>query len=202
MGSCFMKFSHSAVVIAWLTMLCAVTVVYAGSTAVAPSTPSEQGKATVLDRKSIGSTLTPKEVEQLLQLHNKARAEVGAGPLSWSKNLAVYAQKWAVHLALTTCGLEHRPETGEWRQEHGENLFLGTADYYGAADAVGAWVSEKKYYKGGILTSSNWHASGHYTQVVWKDTKQVGCAKIACKGNIIVVCNYDPPGNFLGQKPY
>jgi pathogenesis-related protein 1 len=202
-----MRFSQGAVAIAIATILSGLVLVYAGSGMVAPTAPSEHGKSTVLDRKSIGSTLTSQEVEQLLELHNKARQEVGVGPLRWSKHLAVYAQTWAVHLALTSCGLEHRPDTGEWRQEHGENLFLGTADYYGVADAVGAWVSEKKYYKGGTLTASdqgvtsgNWHLFGHYTQVVWKDTTQVGCAKIACKGNIIVVCNYDPPGNFLGKN--
>jgi pathogenesis-related protein 1 len=67
---------------------------------------------------------------------------------------------------------------------------------------VKAWESEKKYYSGGALNFSNWHDSGHYTQVVWKDTKEVGCAKAECKGIIIVVCNYDPPGNVLGEKPY
>jgi pathogenesis-related protein 1 len=197
-----MKSFNSAVIIIILMIIPCLALFYAGLPFAAPTTPSKDVKATMPDRKEIGSTLTAQEVEQLLQLHNKARAEVGAGPLRWSKQLAVYAQEWAVHLALTKCRLEHRPDTGEWRQEHGENLFMGTAGYYGVADAVGAWVSEKKYYKGGTLTSGNWHASGHYTQVVWKDTMHLGCAKIACKGNIIVVCNYDPPGNFLGQKPY
>jgi pathogenesis-related protein 1 len=198
-GNCFMRFSHGAITILIISV---IVLLYAGPPSAAPPASSDNAKATMLDRKSIGSTLTAQEVEQLLQLHNKARAEVGVGPLSWSKNLATYAQKWAVHLALTKCGLEHRPDTGEWRQEHGENLFMGTAGYYGVADAVKGWVDEKKYYKGGTLTSGNWHASGHYTQVVWKDTRQLGCAKVACKGNIIVVCNYDPPGNFLGEKPY
>ena len=179
-----------------------IALLYAGPPIAAPPTSSDNAKATMVDRKAIGSTLTPQEVEQLLQLHNKARAEVGAGPLRWSKSLALYAQKWGVHLALTSCGLEHRPDSGEWRREHGENLFMGTAGYYGVADAVGAWASEKKYYKGGTLTSGNWHPSGHYTQVVWKNTRQLGCAKVACKGNIIVVCNYDPPGNVLGEKAY
>jgi pathogenesis-related protein 1 len=197
-----MKSYNAAVTIIIISTIFGIALFYAGLPFAAPTTPSEHGKATMLERKAIGSTLTAQEVEQLLQLHNKARQEVGAGPLRWSKQLANYAQEWAVHLALTKCGLEHRPDTGEWRREHGENLFMGTAGYYGVADAVKGWVDEKKYYKGETLTSGNWHASGHYTQVVWKDTKELGCAKIACKGNIIVVCNYDPPGNVLGQKPY
>ena len=171
--------------------------------------PSEHAKETMLDRKSSGSTLTLQEIKEMLQGHNKARAEVGVGPLRWSKQLANYAQEWATHLALTRCQFEHRPHSGPWKQEHGENLFMGTAAYYGVADAVEAWVEEKVYYRGEAITSSdqrvtsgNFDAWGHYTQVMWKDTKEVGCAKVECKGSIIVVCNYDPPGNVIGQKPY
>ena len=158
--------------------------------------------ALIADSASIESNLSPKEVQQLIDLHNKARADVGVGPLNWSKELAIYAQQWADHLAFTDCEIKHRPHSGMWKQVHGENLFQGTSGYYGVADAVTMWESEKKYYKGGALNSSNWYDSGHYTQIVWKDTQRVGCAKVECNGRIIVVCNYDPPGNVLGQKPY
>ena len=175
---------------------------YAGLPFAASPTPSEPAKAQMLDRKPSGSTLTRQEIKAMLQEHNKARAEVGVGPLHWSKQLANYAQEWATHLALTKCQFEHRPHSGQWRQEHGENLFMGTAAYYGVVDAVDAWVQEKIYYRGEAITSGNFDAWGHYTQVIWKDTKEVGCAKMECKGSVIVVCNYDPPGNVIGQKPY
>ena len=166
-------------------------------------TQSSNAPTTIPDKTSIGSNLTLGEVEDLLQLHNKARAEVGVGPLMWSKNLAIYAQEWADHLASTQCRLKHRPHSDKGKQEYGENLFMGTAGYYSVADAVKAWEDEKVYYKRGeTLNSSNWKNSGHYTQVVWEKTTHVGCAKVECKGNIIVVCNYDPPGNVFGQKPY
>jgi pathogenesis-related protein 1 len=200
--SSFMKLSHSAITIIIMTILGGMALFFARSPFAAPTAPLQGAKATMLDRKPSGSTLTQQEVKALLQGHNRARAEVGVGPLSWSKQLANYAQEWATHLALKKCGFEHRPDTGEWRRNYGENLFMGTAGYYGVADAVKAWVNEKIYYKGETLTAGNFHASGHYTQVVWKDTKEVGCAKAECKGNIIVVCNYDPPGNVIGRKPY
>jgi hypothetical protein len=160
------------------------------------------GGTASIDGASIGSDLSPQEVRQLIRLHNKIRADVGVGPVAWSKKLAIYAQQWADHLAATNCELEHRPNSGRWKQKHGENLFMGTAGYYGVADAVKSWASEKKYYRGRKLNSSNWHDSGHYTQMVWRNTKQIGCAKAECKGYIIVVCNYDPPGNVMEQKPY
>jgi pathogenesis-related protein 1 len=150
----------------------------------------------------VGSHLTTQEVRQLLTTHNKARAEVGTSPLAWSDELAVYAQEWADHLASTSRRMEHRPYSGRWKQEHGENLFMGTASYYGVADAVAMWEREKRAYDGGTIRVSDVHAYGHYTQLVWRDTKRVGCAKVECAGNVIVVCNYDPPGNVLGETPY
>jgi len=151
---------------------------------------------------SIGSHLTPLEVRQLLASHNRAREEVGLSPLVWSNVLAAYAQKWADHLASTSGLMEHRPHSGRWKQEHGENLFMGTAGYYGVADAVIAWEREKNAYHGRVIDQSNVHDCGHYTQLIWKNTKRIGCAKVRCEDHIIVVCNYDPPGNVLGQTPY
>lgn len=150
----------------------------------------------------IESRLNAEEMRILINLHNRARTEVGVAPLVWSKILAGYAQSWADHLAVTNCRMEHRPYSGKWKQEHGENLFMGTAGYYGVADAVRSWESEKSLYHGAPLNSSNWYPSGHYTQMVWGSTSHIGCAKAECRGNVIVVCNYDPPGNVMGQKPY
>jgi pathogenesis-related protein 1 len=152
--------------------------------------------------RGCGSRLTNDEVLQLLASHNRARARVGLGPLEWSRGLATYAQEWADHLASTSRRMEHRPSSGEWKQEHGENLFIGTAGYYGVRDAVAMWVQEQSAYDGGAIDLSSVHDYGHYTQVVWRATKRVGCAKVTCAGNVIVVCNYDPPGNFLGQRAY
>jgi pathogenesis-related protein 1 len=157
---------------------------------------------TLSDSSSIGSKLSPQEMRQLIDLHNRVRADAGAGPLDWSGEIAIYAQEWADHLASMGCKMEHRPHSGKWKKKYGENLFMGTSGYYGVADAVTSWESEKKYYKGEALNSSNWYASGHYTQVIWKNTLRVGCARVECNnGTMIVVCNYDPPGNVLGQRP-
>lgn len=151
---------------------------------------------------SIGSRLSSEEVRTLLALHNRVREEVGVGPLAWSAGLAIYAQSWADHLASTSCRMEHRPRAGRWKQIYGENLLMGKTGHHGVADAVRAWEREKHLYHGAALNQSNWHPSGHYTQMVWRTTRLIGCAKSKCRDNVIVVCNYDPPGNVLGQKPY
>jgi pathogenesis-related protein 1 len=137
------------------------------------------------------------DARSILAYHNKMRADVGVGPLQWSASLASYAQEWADHLADTTCKMAHRSE-----RKYGENLFQGTAGHYTAVDAARAWGTEKKDYAGGALTEANSHPAGHYTQMVWRDTTALGCGEALCGNTLIVACNYDPPGNFLGRKPY
>lgn len=154
------------------------------------------------DVASIGSRLTAAEVEKLLELHNKIRAEVGVERVTWSSQLAVYAQEWADHLSASGCDLMHRPDSGKWELKYGESLFMGSSGYFNVASAVNFWEEEKPYYRGQKLNSDDLGKCGHYSQVVWRNTKQIGCAKVECKGNLIVVCNYDPAGNLLGEKPY
>ncbi|KAF4378489.1 hypothetical protein G4B88_027549 [Cannabis sativa] len=58
-------------------------------------------------------------------------------------------------------------------------------------------------YNSNTCLSENPWACLHYTQVVWRDSTRLGCAKVHCNvEGIIVICNYDPPGNYIGQRPY
>jgi pathogenesis-related protein 1 len=146
----------------------------------------------------LGTTkMSGKDVQAVLTHHNKVRAAVNVGPIKWSPALAGYSQKWADHLAGGACKMEHRSDS-----QYGENIFQGTAGYFTALDAAKAWESEKKLYKGGPLTTAMIKPMGHYTQMVWRDTRMLGCGEATCNKMTIVVCNYDPPGNYLGRKPY
>ena len=111
-------------------------------------TQRSNADATIVDKSSIGSNLSLQEVQQLIGLHNKVRGDVGIGRVTWSKKLAIYAQEWANQLGSANCKLKHRPKTGKWKQEYGENLFMGVVGYYGVANAIKAWESERKYYRG------------------------------------------------------
>ena len=152
--------------------------------------------------QSTGSRLTQEEARIMVGLHNEARSEVGVGEIIWSNELAAYAQDWVDHLAKTECQLKHRPRSGPWKQKYGENGFVGSAGHHGVTDAAKSWKKEKDDYGGKPLNQTNWYASGHYTQMVWKKSTQIGCAKIECGGQIIIICNYNPPGNLMGEKPY
>ncbi len=151
--------------------------------------------------KEYGSKISGQQVEQCLTTHNNARAAVDVPPLQWSNALAAYAQQWADHLAVSGCKMEHRPRSGTWKQLYGENLFMGSAGYFDVADAVTFWESEKMDYKG-KLTIKNFAQVGHYTQMVWKTTTHVGCGIAVCGDQVIIVCNYNPAGNMLGETPY
>jgi pathogenesis-related protein 1 len=68
---------------------------------------------------------------------------------------------------------------------------------------VSAWASEAAYYSYDTNTCTG--VCGHYTQIVWRSTARVGCAKQDCPSlafRSTIVCNYAPGGNYVGQKPY
>ena len=69
---------------------------------------------------------------------------------------------------------------------------------------VDAWASEIEFYDYESNTCLPQEMCGHYTQVVWADTKKVGCAYRTCDdlGDQVWVCNYYPAGNFNDEHPY
>lgn len=135
---------------------------------------------------------------ETLDSHNNYRHKHGVAPLKLDKRLCSYAQEWANKLALED-SFEHRTDN----QEFGENLYCSWSSNPKAKCAgskpVDSWYSEMtKYTFGSEPTNS---ASGHFTQVVWKRTEKLGVAKAksAKSGKIIVVANYEPAGNWIGQ---
>ncbi|KAI5081487.1 hypothetical protein GOP47_0004670 [Adiantum capillus-veneris] len=131
-----------------------------------------------------------------LEPHNAARAEVGLPPLVWSDEVAQFAESWANQRRAAGCGLEHSGGS------YGENIFWGSGAGYGPAECVASWVREKENYNYGDNSCSSGDC-GHYTQIIWANTARLGCAKATCDdGSVFMTCNYDPPGNYIGTKPY
>ena len=133
--------------------------------------------------------------QDYLKAHNDARAAVGVGPLTWDDKVAAYAQDYAKK-RIGDCNLVHSGGP------YGENIAWGSADLSGTA-AVKLWVDEKASYDYNSNSCAAGKVCGHYTQVVWRNSVRLGCAKVRCNsGGTFITCNYDPPGNYVGQKPY
>jgi uncharacterized protein YkwD len=145
--------------------------------------------------------------QTILDIHNRERVAVGVQPLEWSDSLAAGAQAWAEHIA-TTGQFIHDPVNAVPQGPNGENI-AGFNWSEGPTEPRGGtslWVAEKQNWQGGVLTQENWYPTGHYTQMVWSSTTQVGCGTAPPgTGGLwygILVCRYSPPGNYIGQAPY
>ena len=128
---------------------------------------------------------------ELLRAHNLRRAKHCAPALRWSNELARTAQRWADQLGKRGCGLTHSTT------QFGENLAAGTSGAFSPDAIVQMWYGEIDQYsfRRGRFSMK----TGHFTQLIWRATRTVGCAVGRCEGMEVWVCNYDPPGNVEGM---
>ena len=129
--------------------------------------------------------------------HNSARAAVGVGAVSWSTKLQAYAQSYA-NQRIGDCRLRHSGGP------YGENIYWGSSTNFMAARAMNSWVGEKKDYDYGSNSCAAGKQCGHYTQIVWRASTSIGCARVVCNNNrgVFIICSYEPAGNVVGRKPY
>lgn len=150
--------------------------------------------------------IQPLEMQGMLEAHNECRASLNISPLVWSNKLAKQSSKWAKKLKRDNyCLYKHSPK--ENRENIGENISWNQGYSMQPREVAELWISEKKYFdfknKKCIL---NPDSCGHYTQIIWRDTKKVGCAMIRCGNEQVWVCQYEPAGNvYINEqiiKPY
>jgi len=163
-----------------------------------PSTKSSFPKSNLSSKSSKSSSSEDEDdfEEDALKKHNEYRRRHGCSPLKLDKKLCKYAQDWAEKLAREN-RFEHRSNN-----PYGENLYCTWSSNpkkgCSGDKAVESWYDEIKQHQFGIEPRSM--GTGHFTQVVWKDSKSLGIAKArSSTGKIIVVANYEPAGNFVGQ---
>lgn len=149
---------------------------------------------------STGSNISSEDAREILDHHNKIRNDLNIPPLSWSAKLASYAQEWADSLISSgNCTLQHR--------EHalfGENIYMASSsESFKPVSASLAWYAEKEKYTYSKIGEGDWQSSLHYTQMIWKNTTEMGAGMATCaNGGVIVVANYSPSGNYSGEYPY
>ncbi|XP_053551404.1 Golgi-associated plant pathogenesis-related protein 1-like [Bombina bombina] len=123
-----------------------------------------------------------------LSMHNAYRKRHGSPPLQLSRELCNSAQRWANYL-LSIRTMKH----SKWG--YGENIYYcsGHKELKGRKP-VDRWYDEIQYYnysRPGFAMNT-----GHFTQVVWKDSKQLGVGVATDgRGTFYVVGQYSPAGN-------
>jgi hypothetical protein len=149
--------------------------------------------------------------DAILSIHNRERTAVDLPSLSWSDSLAANAKNWADHIA--SLGLQPGQKAPhakfDMNNPQGENLAWGTKGYFTANIGAQSWADEKSNYVKGTKIPPYVEGqpppepvTGHYTQMVWKDTTQIGCAMATDAAQTYLVCRYSPPGNWEGEVPY
>ncbi|QSQ22032.1 hypothetical protein JY651_43970 [Pyxidicoccus parkwayensis] len=146
----------------------------------------------------------------MVDAHNAVRAAAknptpspALEPLTWDTQAEDTAKAWAAN-----CNFSHNSNRGTL----GENIAAATPNYWDTAGVVNDWAAEAADYNYANNSCTQGEQCGHYTQVVWRNTKRVGCATQVCTKNSpfgaqfptwqFWVCNYAPPGNYSGQRPY
>lgn len=147
----------------------------------------------------------PTYKKQVIHNHNVHRGNHSAPRIVWSDSLAATAQKIA-----SGCVFAH--VMGEDGGGYGQNIAAG------APEAAISHVISDQFYNAeinnfgnqyGVADPTGFESWGHFSQLVWKNTGQVGCATQYCPGGVgntgsnvppyFTVCNYSPPGNVANQ---
>lgn len=168
----------------------------------------------------------------MLNYHNKIRTANGLNPLVWDHHLATKAEEWGQYLKENErCRIRHPTNSKSEQDKYlpdrmGQNLYMGfraptNPDENWAKNAASGWFDECQFYDTKLMDSNGIPKNftsppekqvGHFTQMMWKPTKKVGCAHIefdqdcdkTAYGRVgegtgkIIVCNYDV-GNVSGQ---
>ncbi|MBU0479782.1 MAG: SCP-like extracellular [Proteobacteria bacterium] len=155
--------------------------------------------------------------EAIIKAHNNWRAEVGVSGLAWSGSLADKAIKWANELKDNeNCLMVHSGpgenlywasalKTSHARDKDGNWIWNRSTQKITEKQVVDSWAGEKEWYdhKSNSCDAPEGNSCGHYTQVIWESSTEVGCGKAVCPDSSQVwVCNYSPAGNIVGRRPY
>lgn len=146
---------------------------------------------------------TDQRRKRMVDLHNEERSRFkNTPPLSENPDLTKKAQSWANQM-LQARNLKHSGTKGV-----GENISY----FYTSAGPVETnelvrrlykgWLEEKEYFKPGIFPdckTDKKETVGHYTQIIWPSTKEIGVGIAFKDGVHYCCCMYTPAGNMKGK---
>ncbi|KAK6640575.1 hypothetical protein RUM44_012271 [Polyplax serrata] len=165
-----------------------------------------------------GYGVTVDEKLEILDVHNWYRRVVAGGyettgaggpqpkganimKLAWDEDLAQVAQRWA-----DQCRLEHDTCRDDARWKVGQNIYWKWKypnHNVNWTEAITSWYNEVTTFNPKNIKSYRFDANtGHYTQMLWHDTRLIGCGRRDYGYNKLYVCNYGPTGNWIGEPMY
>uniref|UniRef100_F1M5V2 GLI pathogenesis-related 2 n=1 Tax=Rattus norvegicus TaxID=10116 RepID=F1M5V2_RAT len=146
-----------------------------GARGVAVAAPAPPGPGQLLRPATLRSAAEPQR--------SRGAHTAGHGQIRYSEALA------------STRILKHSPESS--RGQCGENLAWASYDQTGK-EVADRWYSEIKSYN--FQQPGFTSGTGHFTAMVWKNTKKIGVGKAsASDGSSFVVARYFPAGNIVNQ---
>lgn len=127
-------------------------------------------------------------ITELLDAQNNIRTQLKLTKFTWNCEMADYAQEWANRGIF-----EHRSNN-----KFGENIYVSSNGDVTLTNVVEKWVTERDFWNNNTGVCKDGKICSHYTQIIWRATKQIGCGinrNVSGKWKVLLVCNYDPPGD-------
>ncbi|WP_242125901.1 CAP domain-containing protein [Sphingobium sp. Sx8-8] len=194
----------------WPARLALAALMLAGAAGRGDAAPSDEARAMppAMPASYYGMEEADRDDDLLrdvaLGMQNEERESLGLAPLAWDSALAADAARYAREMAQTNI-FRHSPRTSR-AVPSGENLWMGSRGLYDYEVMVGSFLDEKRYFRRDgklpdLSSTGRWEDVGHYTQIIWRDTRKVGCALAAGQSYDYLVCRYFPAGNVFGQNP-
>ncbi|XP_020026253.1 cysteine-rich secretory protein 2-like [Castor canadensis] len=145
---------------------------------------------------------------EIVSKHNELRKSVSPPAsnmlkMEWNREATGNAQKWANKCILSHSSSEDR----KTRTRCGENLYM-SSDPTPWSTAIQSWFNEREGFTYGVGPKGPDVVVGHYTQLVWYSSYQIGCGIAFCPNQenlkYFYVCQYCPVGNNVSKKntPY
>lgn len=169
------------------------------------------GAAVVLRVAIAQSSLSEADKQAILNAHNYFRSRVNPTATNmekmvWNDELANVAQEYADNCVFNHNSL--RSDQSPSFSYVGENLFISSGSATNYTAYVEGWFNEVQVYNYNSNQCSG--VCGHYTQVVWAGSDNLGCGAYRCATTVgfggtnalNFVCNYGPGGNVNGARPY
>jgi len=175
--------------------------------------------------KTLVKDFTEAGKKKIVEKHNELRRRVAKGEepnqpkaanmreMVWNDELAAIAQRWA-----DQCTFGHDKNRKKLDGTYvGQNAYMsGTTrqdDLTAIMDKMDkptqAWydeVTKNNYDPANIDPFKFDYKSGHYTQVVWAESEELGCGQVMFKDGTFyktyVMCNYAKGGNMMGAAMY